>query len=111
MKHGNIMALPKRIQHLLKPLNFVGKFQYLHEIYHYFRDIVGSDVQITMNPSGSYNLTYGYTINGRDKWIKRYNISYKECITIILLMEYLIQADITNPRINTNVQYHLFRLS
>ncbi len=50
-----------------------------------------------MNPSGSYNLTYGYTINGRDKWIKRYNISYKEYYYhLILLMEYLIQADITN---------------
>lgn len=64
MKHGSIMALPNRIQHLLKPLNLEGKFKYLHEIYHYFRDIVGSDVLITMNPSGSYKLTYGYTING-----------------------------------------------
>lgn len=105
------MVISNRIQHLLKPLNLEGKFKYLHEIYHYFRDIVGNDVLITMNPSGSYNLTHGYTINGKDKYIKRYNISFKECITIILLMEYLIQADITNPRINTNVQYHLFRLS
>ena len=95
------MVILNRIQHLLKPLNLEGKFKYLHEIYHYFRDIVGNDVLITMNPSGSYNLTHGYTINGKDKYIKRYNISFKECITIILLMEYLIQVDITNPRINT----------
>ncbi len=33
MKYGSIMALPKRIQHLLKPLNLEGKFQYLHEKY------------------------------------------------------------------------------
>ena len=105
------MALPNRIQYLLKPLNLVGKFQYLHGIYHYFRDIQNSDITISLNPSGSYNLIYGYTRDGRSEYIKRYNISYKECITIILLMEYLIQADITNPRINTNIQYHLFRLS
>lgn len=105
------MALPNRIQHLLKPLGLQGKFQYLHEIYHYFRDVVGNDVQITMNPSGNtYNLVYGYTVNGRDEYMKKYNIPYKECILIILLMEYLFQADTSNPRIDLNVQYHLFRL-
>lgn len=104
------MELPNRIHHLLKPLNLVGKFQYLHEIYHYFRDVIGNDIQITMNPSGDYNLAYGCIINGRDEWIKKKHISYKDCIITILVMEYMHQADLTNPRINLNVQYRLFYL-